>query len=40
MKKKDNYLQNKRGRKKNKKGGKVHNRYDADNIIKKIKAQI
>ena len=40
VKKKDNYLQKKRGRSTNKIGGKVHNSYHADNIIKKIKAEI
>ena len=38
--KKDNHLQKKRGRSTNKSGGKVHTRYHADNIIKKIKAKI
>ena len=38
--KKDNHLQKKRGRSTNKSGGKVHTRYHADNIIKKIKAEI
>jgi len=40
LKEKDNHLKKKRGRKTNKNCGKEHNRYDADNIIKKIKAKI
>ena len=37
-KEKDNHLKKKRGRRTTKKGGKEHNRYNDDNIIKKIKA--
>ena len=40
LKKDNNHLQKKRGRSTNKSGGKVHTRYHADNIIKKIKAEI
>jgi hypothetical protein len=39
VKEKDNYLTKKRGRKTNNNSGEEHNSYDADNIIKKIKAK-
>ena len=40
FKEKDNYLTKKRGRKTNNNSGEGHNSYDADNIIKKIKAKL
>ena len=40
VKDKDNYLKIKRGRKNIRIDGGEHNRYDADNIIKKIKAKL
>ena len=40
VKEKDNYLTKKRGRKTDKNVGEEHNRYHADNIIKKIKAKL
>ena len=40
VQKKDNFLTKKRGRKTNYHGGEEHNCYDADNIIKKIKAKL
>ena len=40
VKEKNNYLTKKRGRKTDKNVGEEHNRYHADNIIKKIKAKI
>ena len=39
-KEKDNHLKKKRGRRTTKKVGREHNRYHADNIIKKIKAKL
>jgi len=40
MKQRDNYLKIKRGRKSERNDGEEHDRYYADNIIKKIKAKI
>ena len=40
MKEKDNFLKIKRGRKADRNDGEEHNRYYADNIIKKIKAKL
>ena len=40
VKEKNNYLTKKRGRKTDKNVGEEHNRYHADNIIKKIKAKL
>ena len=40
VKEKNNYLKIKRGRKTERNDGGEHNRYDADNIMKKIKAKV